>query len=232
MKNSIYSTTTKTTITIILVLFLGMLLLNSGLKELVVNHITDSITDQFSENDTVKTFQFMNKTAMDSIETIGNATGTDLTSDVSDLANQAVNEFNTKMDQVANGTYDAKAELTNITNAGINAAKTINNETNLISNEDASALKNELVGIATDKINQVQNGEFNAEEELKNITEKGAESLDTINQAGKESLESLDESTKEYKENKQVKNMIKKVSENETVKNAIKDIKEKIAEVF
>lgn len=230
--NTIYNTQTRIMSKIIIVSIIILIALNSGIKEKVFNSIKGNVMDQLSQSDTANNIRYLNTSANESIKAIDEITGENTSEDVKALAKEAVAEYNRKMNQVADGSYNAKEELKNITNTGVNAAKEINDTANVVSNEDIDKAKEELTEIATDKINKVQNGEFNATEEMNTITEKGKESLNTINQAGKESIESLNENTKDLQKNEKVKEVIKNVKNDDTVKELINTIKGKIAEVF
>lgn len=230
--NTIYNTQTRIMSKIIIVSIIILIALNSGIKEKVFNSIKGNVMDQLSQSDTANNIRYLNTSANESIKAIDEITGENTSEDVKALAKEAVAEYNRKMNQVADGSYNAKEELKNITSTGVNAAKEINDTANVVSNEDIDKAKEELTEIATDKINKVQNGEFNATEEMNTITEKGKESLNTINQAGKESIESLNENTKDLQKNEKVKEVIKNVKNDNTVKELINTIKEKITEVF
>ena len=229
---NVYNTSTKLMTSIIITAILFLVLSSSGITKRIFNSAKDGITEQFLNSETAHTLNNLNETAINSLSTIDQITNGNNTEEVKKMANQAVDMYNEKMDQIANGTYDAKAEITNVTNTGINAAKEINETANVVSDEDINKAKEELSNIATDKINQLQNGEFNATEEISNLTKQGKESLDTINNAGKESIDSINENTKDLQENKEVKEVINQVKNNETIKNFVVEIKDAVLNIF
>lgn len=190
----------------------------SGAKGQIINAVKDAlITDEKTNSIVTESLDFLNEQAMQSLATIDEVTGDNMTEKTLDLVDQANNEFANKMEQIENGTYDADKEFANLQQQGKDAFNYINDETNLLTDEEIDELKNEFNTIKNEKFEQVENGEFNADEELEKLKQQGQESWDYINGEAQNSYDELNKETdcdsivEQIKNNEVVKNIIEKV---------------------